>query len=177
MHKTKASRALGTGGIKSPLTFKICMAQGQAFYSVPQFLHQEMVIKSALQGRKEMVNMPCPVHISFLLESHSRKEPAILTLAGTHSQPCLVKACSSHPLPRCLTLSFLSGFSPEGPRAPRPTAKPQDTVIGFQGPFLSLTPRQPLPTPSPMQLCSGLPPWRVRPRGRTVMPALAGGFI
>lgn len=83
-----------------------------------------------------MVNMPCPVHVSFLfslLESHSRKEPAVLTLTGTHSPPCLVKARFPLPIPLCLTLSSLPGFSPEGPRAPRPIAKPQDAMIGFQG--------------------------------------------
>lgn len=167
----------------SPLAFNLCGAQSQAFSSVPQFPHLRtgdgICLAGLLRGRKETVNVPCPGHVGFLsslLESHSRKEPAILSLTGTHSSPCLARAGSPVLLPLCLTLSSLLGFSPGGPRAPRPTAKPQDAVIGFQEHPPS--PLGPPLTASPVsQSCSGLPPWRVRPRGHTAMSALAGGFI
>ena len=75
--------------------------------------------------------------VTFLLsvESQSRKEPAILALTGTCSPTLPIKAGPPPSLPPLsLTPFSLPGFSPEGPRAPRKTAKPQDAEIGCEAP-------------------------------------------
>lgn len=74
--------------------------------------------------------------VTFLpsVESQSRKEPAILALTGTCSPTLTIKAGPPPSLPLSLTLFSLPGFSPEGPRAPRKTAKPQDAEIGCETP-------------------------------------------
>lgn len=74
--------------------------------------------------------------VTFLLsvESQSRKEPAILALTGTYSPTLPIKAGPTLSLPLYLTPFSLPGFSPEGPRAARKTAKPQDAEIGCEAP-------------------------------------------
>lgn len=84
-----------------------------------------------------------PPAVDLLQERASNSGPT-----GTSSHPCPLKAgplppsLSSHPV-------LSSWLLPRRPR-PRPTIKPQNTGIGFQGPSS-------LPPPTPFPVCSRAP--------------------
>ena len=100
----------------------------------PERHSQHLALTISRPSSPDPLLEPLPTHSS-LLVFWCRKPSSSL-----RERPCSVQRgrCKAGPPPSLPPLSLtpfsLPGFSPEGPRAPRKTAKPQDAEIGCEAP-------------------------------------------